>query len=283
MKPMTCTNGDITLAYDTVGTADGQPLLLIAPLGAMSRLAYHDDFCAALVNRGFQVARFDNRDAGAATHLDPSARYDLADMAGDAAAVLDALRWPAAHIVGASLGAMIGQVMAVRHASRVRTLTSIAGAARVSWRGSRPKLRTVFKVLALNRHLPTNAESSADYHVKLYRLIGSPGYPLDERSVRDAARKVTVDPPADARHIAAMRASGDRRVELSRVTAPTLVLHGEADPLQSLNAARETADAIPGARLVTYPGMGHDLPRALWPDIVTEITTLAERADTRVN
>lgn len=280
MKVMTCTNGNITLAYDTFGGTDGRPLLLIAPMGAASRLMYSADFCAALVDAGFHVARFDNRDAGSSTHLDKSApKYDLGDMAADAVAVLDALGWPAAHIVGASLGGMIGQVMAVRQPTRVRTLTSIASAPCQTFRVSRPKLGTVFKVLGLNRRVPTDPDEYGEYLIALSRIIGSPTFPPEQELLRQIAHQVTPDSAADMRQLAAVGASGDRRAELARVVAPTLVLHGEADPLQSLRAARETVRAIPGARLVTYPDMGHDLPRPLWPAIIGEITKLADEAN----
>lgn len=280
---MICSNGDITLTCDTFGEPTGRPLLLIAPMGAVSRLIWHEDFCAGLVDRGFRVARFDNRDAGASTHLDPTApRYTLGDMAADAVAVLDALDWPAAHVVGASLGGMIGQVMAVHHASRVRTLTSMSSAPCNRWRVSRPRLRTLAALAGLVRHAPTDGDAYGEQLVRLFRIVGSPAYPMDERDedrLRGIARQTGPDAAADARHLAAMRASGDRRAELAGVTAPTLVLHGEADPLQSPHAARATVRAMSHARLVTYPGMGHDLPRPLWPAITEEIAALADRAD----
>lgn len=250
MTLLTCANGDITLAYETFGTT-GEPLLLIAPMGQPGRLSWPEDFCAALVDRGFQVARFDNRDSGASTHLDPAApRYDLADMAADALAVLDALGWPAAHLAGPSLGGMIGQVLAVRHADRVRSLTSISSAPGWGWRISRPRLRVLPRLLALKP--PTDPESHGEHLVALSRIAGSPAYPVDEEWLRAIGRQCA--------------------------TAPTLVLHGAADPLQSPHAARETARAIPGARLVVYPGMGHDLPRPLWPAFLAEIAALVEGA-----
>lgn len=268
MTVTTCRNGDIELAYETFG--DGRPLLLVAPMGQASRLMYHDDFCAALVRAGFHVARFDNRDGGRSTHLAAGASYSLADMATDAVAVLDTLGWPSANVVGASLGGMIGQVMAVHHADRVRTLTSMSAAPCVSLRVSRPKIRTALKLIGLSRK-----GSPADHLVALCRITGSPAHPVDEQWIRHIADQAPPDQAADRRHIKAMQRSGDRRRELAGITAPTLVIHGAADPLQSLRAARETVQAIPGARLVTYPDMGHDLPRPLWPSVVGEISALA--------
>lgn len=272
MDVLTCRNGDIELAYDTFGTA-GRPMLLIAPMGQESRLLYSEDFCAALVERGFHVARFDNRDGGRSTHRDTP--YDLRDMATDAVAVLDALDWPSAHVVGGSLGGMIGQVMAVHHADRVRTLTSMSSAPCHLYRISRSRLRTVLKVLIMS----ARTHDPGDKLVELFRLIGSPVHPVEEERLREIAKLSTPDQAADRRQLAAITASGDRRAELARVTAPTLVVHGEDDPLQSVRAGRATADAIPNARLVTYPGMGHDLPRPLWPDVIAEITALADTVE----
>jgi pimeloyl-ACP methyl ester carboxylesterase len=273
MEVLTCWNGDIELAYDTFGTV-GRPLLLIAPMGAESRLMYHDDFCSALVDHGFHVARFDNRDGGRSTHRDSP--YDLTDMARDAVAVLDALHWPSAHVFGASLGGMIGQVMAVRHPARVRTLTSVSSAPCALWRVSRTRLRTMVRVAAML----SRTKDPADRLVAMFRIVGSPTYPVDEQWLRHISQLSTPDHAADRRHLKAISASGDRRGELANVTAPTLVVHGEDDPLQSVRAGRATAAAVPNARLVTYPGMGHDLPRPLWPRVMAEMVALADRSRT---
>lgn len=269
-----CRNGDIEIAYETFGDPGGHPLLLIMGVG-MPMSLWHEDFCAALVERGFHVARFDNRDAGRSTHVDHA--YTLADMAKDTVAVLDALIWRSAHIVGASLGGMIGQVMAVHHADRVLSLTSMSSAPCHSWRVSRPKLGALLKIAGVAKKAGTGREAAGDTLVNIFRIAGSPGYPLEEdwlRQVGMANHDHGDDPKAGRRQLAAIRASGDRRGELSRVTAPTLVVHGEADPLQSVRAGEATAAAIPGARLVTYAGMGHDLPRQLWPLIIDEICAL---------
>ncbi|HEX3647096.1 MAG TPA: alpha/beta hydrolase, partial [Pseudonocardiaceae bacterium] len=218
-------------------------------------------------------ARFDHRDSGLSTHRD--APYGFRDMAGDAVAVLDALEWPSAHVVGASLGGMIGQVMAVHHADRVRTLSSLSSAPCVSWRVSRPRVRAVLRIFAMI----ARTRDPGDRLVRLFRIVGSPLDPRDEERLRRISRTYPPDLAAYRRQSTALRASGDRRAELAGVTAPTLVLHGEDDPLQSLPAARATARAIPNARLVTYPGMGHDLPRRRWPDVIAEIAALADTVE----
>ena len=290
----TAHNADIAIAYETFGAVGGEPLLLISGTGAQM-IIWPEDLCAALADRGFQVARFDNRDTGLSTHLTgtpapgwlktmlrPSAApYRLDDMAEDAVAVMDALGWPAAHLVGASLGGMIAQVLAIRYPSRVRTLTSIMStpSSRV---GTMPTLAAI-RALAHDAGTPvTDAEQAAQAAVALKKVIGSPGYPLDEPAVRDVGRRsFERDHGAEedaARQRAAVIASGDRRRALARLRMPVLVIHGEQDPIIRPKGGRAAARAVPGARLVTYPGMGHDLPRALWPAILEEISALAAQA-----
>lgn len=272
MAVVTCKNGDIELGYETFGTS-GEPLLLIAPMGNEGRLSFHEDFCAALVERGFRVARFDNRDSGLATHVGPKTTYTMRDLAEDAAAVLDALEWPDAHIFGVSLGGVIGQTLAVHHANRVRTLTTVATPPSSQWSVCRPKLRTLLKILSLGK-AGKGQEGVADFMIKMFTIIGSPAYPIDEAWIRRIASVYPPDQGASMRHMRAMRTAGDRRPELATITAPTLVIHGAADTMLSPRAARATARVIPGARLVLYPGMGHDLPRELWPSMIGELNKL---------
>jgi pimeloyl-ACP methyl ester carboxylesterase len=207
-----------------------------------------------------------------------AAPYRLADMAGDALAVLDALGWSGAHVVGASLGGMIAQELAIGHPGRVRTLTSIMStpSARIA---TMPALAAI-RALARAAGTPvTTPEQAADQAVALKKVIGSPGYPLDEDLVRDIAARSFQRHPGpdkdDERQRAAVIVSGDRRRALAGLRIPALVIHGEQDLVIRPKGGRATARAIPGARLVTYPGMGHDLPAALWPAITDEIRQAA--------
>ncbi|QKG21551.1 alpha/beta fold hydrolase [Actinomadura verrucosospora] len=191
---------------------------------------------------------------------------------------LAALGWEAAHLVGTSLGGMIAQTLAIRHPARVRTLTSVMStpAARL---GTMPKITTLKAIMRLSAMPVTGPDQAAREAVAMRKLIGSPRYPFDEKEVGDIGRRSYErnpgSPEADARQRAAVTASGDRRKALTTLRIPTLVLHGEDDPVIRLKAGRATAAAVPGARLVTYPGMGHDLPRQLWPSILEQIRALA--------
>ncbi|HET6501745.1 MAG TPA: alpha/beta fold hydrolase [Amycolatopsis sp.] len=289
-------HGDIELAYETTGAPTGEPLLLISGIAQM--LIWHDDIREGLVERGFQVARFDNRDTGLSTHLhdagQPSklsllmrpsraVRYHLTDLADDAVAVLDALGWPSAHVVGEALGAMIAQSMAVRHPRRVRSLTSIASTP--SPRIGRPNARTLLRIFKVGRKPVTSAEDYAEHLVELDAALGSPDYPADEKWLRELGRRSFErghDQAGVERLSAAMQASGDRRGELAGLRVPTLVVHGTADQVFRPVGGRATATAIPGARLVTYPGMASHVPLALWPAVIDEIAAVAGiNADTR--
>jgi pimeloyl-ACP methyl ester carboxylesterase len=287
----TARNGAVEIAYEVEGPDDGEPLLLIMGLG-LQMLFWPDSFRRLLVERGFRVARFDNRDVGRSTHLTslgtPSPLvfltrrwpgYRLADMADDAVAVLDALGWPSAHVVGVSLGGMIAQTLAGRHPDRVRTLTSLSSTPATHI--GRPHPRTWPILLTRPAHDPAVA---ARRLVEVFRTIGSPGYPLDEAGVRDAAAAGfdrAHDPDGVRRQLAAILSAPDRRPLLRGLRLPALVVHGAADPLIRLTAGRATARAIPGARLVVFPGMGHDLPAALQPEIADEIAVLARRWSAR--
>ncbi|HEX6969187.1 MAG TPA: alpha/beta hydrolase [Micromonosporaceae bacterium] len=285
-------HGDIRLAYEHMGPSDGEPLLLVMGLG-MQMIMWHDEFCAALVERGFAVARFDHRDVGESTHLHEAGRptilrmmlrpgaaaYRLADMAEDTAAVLDALGWPKAHLVGMGLGGMIAQELAIRHPGRVLTLTSIAATA--SPRIGRLSMRLATKLQRLQNRPVHDPEAAGQLMVDLFRLIGSPGYDMDEDWLREMGRRAYrrgYDQAGRLRHEAAVVASRDRRKELAGLSIPALVVHGESDPVWNVAGGRATAEAIPGARLVTVPGMGHGvLPRAVWPRVIDEICRLTGR------
>jgi pimeloyl-ACP methyl ester carboxylesterase len=280
-------NGRVEIAYEVEGPEDGTPLLLIMGLG-LSLVFWPDGLRRQLVERGFRVARFDNRDVGRSTHLTelglPSPLvllgrrwrgYALTDMADDAVAVLDALGWGSAHVAGVSLGGMIAQTMAGRYPDRVLSLTSISSTP--SPRIGRPHPRA----LAALTVLPVrDREAAAREMVHVFRVIGSPGYPRDEESVREAARlgyDRGHDPNGMRRQLAAIMSAEDRRPMLSRLGMPVLVVHGAEDRLVGVAGGRATAQAVPGSRLVVFPGMGHDLPALLQPAIAEEIAALARQ------
>ncbi|OXM60166.1 alpha/beta fold hydrolase [Amycolatopsis vastitatis] len=278
----------IELCHEIFGAADGRPLLLVMGLGA-PMIWWDEEFCESLAAQGFRVIRFDNRDAGrssrmrgranlAQAYLLRSAPYSLADMADDAAGLLDALGVPAAHVAGASMGGMIAQTLAFRHPERVRSLTSIMSSTGGRLVG-RPSPRAMSMLFA------TPPRTRADYVemlVRTFRLIGSPGYPFDERRMRDRAERTYdrgVHPGGTLRQLAAIMAEHDRAPRLRKVRVPALVVHGARDPLVHVSGGRATARAIPGADLDVVPGMGHDLPRAVWPRVIRGITRITARAE----
>lgn len=283
--------GGITLCYETFGDRSNPPALLIMGLGTQM-IAWHEDFCRALAARGLYVVRFDNRDIGRSTHLAGrppnvvqlltrsrrAARYTLADMADDAAGLLRELDLAPAHAIGASMGGMIAQSLAARHPQAVRSLTSIMSATG-SIRSGQPSLR-VYSVFL--RRAPEDRRAFVDHMEKVFATIGSRGLPQDLDDVRELAALSydrDRDPAGPGRQLAAILASGDRTRELRHIDAPTLVVHGSADPLVRLSGGRATARAIRGSDLMIVPGMGHDLPRAVWPRLIDAIVALARRAD----
>ena len=284
--------GEVTLAYETFGDRAVPPVLLIMGL-ATQMLGWPDEFCSALAGRGLFVVRFDNRDIGLSTHLHDappadvmaafagdtsSPSYTLSDMAADAAGLLEALGIESAHVVGISMGGMIAQTMAIEHSARVRSLTSI-----MSTTGDRSVGTATEAAMAVLLAAPaTNRDEAMQRAVTTYRVIGSPGYPFDEERVRDVAARSydrAYDPPGVGRQLLAILASGDRTPRLADVRTPTLVIHGADDPLVDVSGGRATAQAIPGAKLVVLEGMGHDLPRDLWPVLVDHITDLVRSVE----
>jgi pimeloyl-ACP methyl ester carboxylesterase len=282
----------ITLCYERLGDPSAPPLLLVMGLG-QQLTAWPDPFCEALVARGFQVIRYDNRDIGHSTHarnrpprlqqlitrrFEPD-QYDLADLADDAVGLLDALELRPAHVVGVSMGGMIGQTLAARHPEYVRSLVSImssTGARNAGWTAP-STLR-----LVLGKP-PRDRDAAIERALVMWRHIGSHGFPFDEESVRDrSGRAFDRDPRAAAgvgRQMGAILKSGNRTAELGRITAPTLVVHGDRDRMVHPSGGRATAKAIPGARLVTIDGMGHDLPAGAFDRLVSLIADHAAQAD----
>jgi len=282
--------GGIRLCYDTFGDPSDPALLLVMGLGTQM-VAWHEDFCGRLVDEGFNVIRFDNRDIGRSTHLTdaptptlaqlvmrrPPAAYRLEDMAGDTAGLLDALGIGAAHVVGASMGGMIAQTLAATRPDRVLSLASI-----MSTTGGRRVGQPAFRVLPIFlKQAPREREAFIDHTETLFKTIGSSGIQRDDAELREVAGLMFdrgLDPSGTARQLAAIIASGNRTPALRRITAPTVVIHGTADRLVRPSGGRATARAIGGAKLVKVDGMGHDLPRAAWDQIVGAIVENAQRA-----
>jgi pimeloyl-ACP methyl ester carboxylesterase len=284
----------IRITYEDKGPRDAPVILLVMGLGGQLTL-WPDEFVDALNARGFRTIRYDNRDVGLSTRFDAAgvpnvkwmfvkaaiglpvrSAYSLSDMAADGMALLDHLGIQRAHIVGASMGGMIAQHIAARYPARTLTLTSI-----MSTTGNRRLPRASKEAMRVLADRPMNGETEEliAYSVRAARVIGSPGYPAAEDRLQ---RRVRSDfergfyPQGVVRQMAAIVADGDRRPMLKSVAAPTLVIHGEDDPLVPLAGGRDTAASIAGARLLTIAGMGHDLPLALVDTLADAITDHAK-------
>jgi pimeloyl-ACP methyl ester carboxylesterase len=292
-EELTAPANGIELAYQEMGDPDGKPLVLVMGL-AMQMIAWDEGFCSLLAERGFRVVRFDNRDIGRSTKLKSagppsridlmagrrgSAAYLLGDMARDTLGLMDHLGIESAHLVGVSMGGMIAQTMAIEHPGRVRSLTSIMSNTGSRWTGL-PSLKAFGVLLSAPPH---GRDQVVERAVRTFKVIGSPGFPFDEEYVRDVAGR-SYDRGHHAagvtRQLHAITASGERTGALRNVRTPTLVVHGRDDVLVKPAGARATARAVPGARLKMIDGMGHDLPRQLWPTITAEIAANAARAAT---
>jgi pimeloyl-ACP methyl ester carboxylesterase len=280
----------VELCYQEMGDPEGEPLLMVMGL-ATQMIAWDEELCAMLAERGHRVVRFDNRDIGRSTRVDSAGvpgklamltgrgkpPYLLRDMAADTFGLMDRLGIESAHLVGASMGGMIVQTAAIERPERVRSLTSI-----MSTTGSRrvghPSYRT-FGLLLGER--PREREAAIERVVQTFRVIGSPGYPFEEERVREIAGRSFDRGHSEAgiaRQLHAITASGDRTPGLRSLDLPAVVVHGKNDILVNPSGGRATAKAIPGARLRLIEGMGHDLPRALWPTFAEEIAANAARA-----
>jgi pimeloyl-ACP methyl ester carboxylesterase len=281
----------LELCYQTFGKTGDPAMLLIMGLGAQM-IVWDDEFCEALATRGYHVIRFDNRDIGKSSKIDippidvakamfalkPGetlpAPYLLSDMAADALGLLDALGVKQAHIVGASMGGMIAQEIAIRHPERVLSLTSIMSTTGdPSLPPPRPEIMGVFLAPP-----PRTAQEFIEANVRAWLALRGPGHP--EEMARDLARATRAAargfyPEGGARQLTAVIASGSRKPRLGAVKAPTLVIHGADDPLVPLAAGEDTARSIPGAKLVVLEPMGHALPRSVWPRVIDEIAAIA--------
>ena len=287
-EPALAKANGIELCYDTFGDAKAPPILLIMGL-AVQMIGWDEDFCGQLASRGYWVIRFDNRDIGLSTkfpqHGTPdimallgqaltgkpvSAPYTLRDMAADAVGLLDALNIGKAHVVGVSMGGGIVQELAIHHAPRLRTLTSI-----MSSTGDPGLPQATPEALGvLLAPPPKNREEYFQSYVRTWSVLRGPGFPLDEaKDLERAARAYErgLNPTGVARQLAAILASGNRTEALKSVHVPALVLHGDADPLVRIEGGQATAKAIPGAKFLTIKGMGHALPISMWPQIIDAI------------
>jgi pimeloyl-ACP methyl ester carboxylesterase len=286
--PRATANG-IEIEYEVIGDEAGSPLLLVMGLGAQL-VAWDEEFCDLLARRGFRVVRFDNRDVGLSSKVDgplpdilaclqgdaSSANYTLHDMADDAAGLLDVLGIERAHVVGASMGGMIAQTLAIRHPDRVLTLCSI-----MSTTGDRSVGQPTPEAMQeLLRPVSQTRDDYIEMSVNASRVIGSPGFAFDEERARARAARAwdrCYHPMGVARQLAAIMASGDRTGLLADVRVPALVVHGDGDPLVTPSGGEATARAIPGAELLVIEGMGHDLPPPVWPQVVDAIAQNASK------
>jgi pimeloyl-ACP methyl ester carboxylesterase len=283
----------VELEYETVGDPGGRPLLLVQGLGAQL-ISVEDGLCQELASRGFLVIRYDNRDAGLSTWFDharpvnlaaiwggdhSTLAYTLEDMADDAVAVLDAAGVASAHVAGISLGGMIAQLLATRHPARVRSLASI-----MSTTGGREVGRPTGEAASvLVAPVPNDREGYIEQAVASARAISAgTAFPFDAEAVRRGAARAydrAHHPKGTGRQFAAILAAGDRSAALARIKVPTLVVHGTEDQVIGVSGGEATAAAIPGARLLLVPGLGHELPPGLWPALADALVENATRAD----
>ena len=292
------TAAPLHIEYESLGDPSHPAIVLIMGLG-MQLMAWPDTFCQQLVARGYRVLRFDNRDCGlsgraprkkranlllamAASALGLPVRtpYTLEDMAGDAIGLMDRLGIERAHIVGASMGGMIAQVLAAKFPQRVLSLTSIMSSS--GYRKVSKPTKPARKVLLSRPTDPKDPESVIAYMVEMFGVIGSPAYPSSKEELRSRiGRSVrrAYEPAGTARQLLAIIASGDRRKLLHTIAAPTLVIHGAEDPLVPLAAGRDTAQNIPGASLLVIEGMGHDFPEGLMPRLAQAIADHCDRSE----
>jgi pimeloyl-ACP methyl ester carboxylesterase len=283
--------GSIDLCYETFGDPAAEPLVLVMGL-ASQMVMWEDEFCETLAARGFRVVRFDNRDVGRSTILTKAgiptrrelfmrdrraASYLLADMAADAAGLLDHLEIDAAHVVGASMGGMISQQLAIDHGDRVRSLVSI-----MSTTGSRRVGQpSPFMLPMLFRRAARDRETYIADFLTTFTAIGSRTYPPDRGRLRELAERCWergYHPDGSARQLMAIQASPDRTRQLRALRMPATVIHGNQDRLVMRSGGRATARAIPGAKLILLGGMGHDMPRELWPQLIDAIAENAQAA-----
>jgi len=297
-------SGSVQLAYETVGPPGGEPLLLIMGLDSPMRW-WPDGFCFELADRGLTVARFDNRDTGRSTRVRARTRpravrrptrsirgtgraaagYSAQDLIDDAKTVLDALGWSSAHVVGQSLGASIAIGLGLRYPDRVRTIASLSALPRGFRLAEAARYVDPFGLLRMARvtaRRPRTREQDVRQQVELARMQAGRSQPFDERWVRETAEQIAADGPGDpaaaARQLAAIRSHSGLLRHPERLTVPLLALHGAEDPLVRPSAAAALAREVPEGRAVVFAGMGHEVPRRLWPILADEIARNIARA-----
>ncbi|HTU73783.1 MAG TPA: alpha/beta hydrolase [Trebonia sp.] len=285
-------NGPVDIAYDTLAGSEGEPLLMVMGM-AVSRFWWPAGLCQELAGRGFKVARYDQRDAGQSTRMPDAGgsnpflavarkrgAYSSEDMTDDAIAVLDALGWERAHIFGASLGGIIAQRIALRHPDRVLSVVSAAGLpSDVSGLGAGRYVRFGLLARLARTKFPEGREGDIQLSLMVARAVASPAYPFDEQAAREWIEREVDSGPRDTKAQSRQGGAPWHGPKLRELRKPVLVLHGDRDPILRVSAARATAKAIEGARLVILPGVGHDLPAPLWGTIADEVRKLADRAD----
>ncbi|MGN6677353.1 MAG: alpha/beta fold hydrolase [Streptosporangiaceae bacterium] len=285
-------NGSVEIAYDRLAGSEGEPLLLVMGL-AVSRFWWPVGLCEAFAERGFAVARYDQRDAGQSTRMPDTGNkrnpfvavarkrgaYSSEDMTDDAIAVLDALGWDRAHIFGASLGGVIAQRIALRHPGRVLSVVSAAAMpSDASGIGGARYVRFGLLAKLARLKVPEGREGDIALSLMVAREIASPDYPFDENAAREWIERQVDSAPRDTEAQSRQVGAPWHGPKLREMHKPALVLHGDKDPILRVSAARATARAIDGARLVVLPGVGHDLPAPLWPLISDEVRKLADHA-----
>lgn len=279
---------DIEIVYDSFGRYTDPPILLIMGL-SMQMIGWDEPFCVELARKGYWVIRFDNRDVGLSTKFDEAgipdlmslmlkfqqgetieASYTLTDMAADAIGLLDALKIKAAHIVGVSMGGMIGQTIAINYPERIKTLTSIMSS---TFNPELPQPEPEALSVLITTP-PSDRAEYIEYALETWRLLNGPKFSMDENLTRERVGKAfdrSYYPVGTARQMAAILASGSRTEALKNVKTPTLVIHGDADPLVPIEGGKETASSIPGAEFFVIEGMGHNIPDELAPRIIEAI------------
>jgi proline iminopeptidase len=297
--PVITANG-VAIAYEASGDSGASPMVMVMGLG-MPLVFWPDAFLEGLLANGFRLIRLDNRDCGLSQRVDRGAQpavgfamfqtvlglkvhapYTLEDMAGDVAGLLDTLEVARAHVVGVSMGGMIGQCLAAKYPGRVTSLTAIMSSSGNPYAAmARP---SALGAILHRPSDPKDPQSVIDHLMHVFAVIGSPGFPADPVVLRSLCERAALrgfDPDGTQRQMLAIMASGDQRRELAKVRAPTLVIHGKDDPLVPPAAGRDVARHIPGAKLMEIDGMGHDLPQALIPQLVAAISEHCRAAEAK--